>query len=351
MRQRWLILLFSLIVISPTVLIISAEEDPGVTLIGKGAIPGDALDLSGLQGLICDFTGTYCMERATFGGFGSALTYTGHDDVFLAVPDRGPFDGRTDPSGDPYFDRFNLLHITVNVGASFPNITTTLLDTRLLTNEANKQFVGSAFAFSGTNPLDSLRLDPEGVTIGNDGTFFVSDGYGPYIFNFDRQGYLLRRIPVPQKFLLDLFHPGATGHQSGELDSAGDSLELHSDFNHIGRQANRGMEGLTITPDGLTLVGIMQNALLQDNALTYDVSGLTTRVGVNNRILTYRPCDRRDARIRISAGSCQSRSWHQRNPCDQQPRISGARARQSNAVPDAGPSTTERQRSQFEDHL
>jgi hypothetical protein len=28
--------------------------------------------------------------------------------------------------------------------------------------------------------------------------------------------------------------------------------------------ANKGMEGLAITPDGRTLVGIMQNALIQD---------------------------------------------------------------------------------------
>ena len=35
----------------------------------------------------------------------------------------------------------------------------------------------------------------------------------------------------------------------------------------IGRQANRGMEGLAITPNGRTLVGIMQNALLQDNGV------------------------------------------------------------------------------------
>lgn len=33
-----------------------------------------------------------------------------------------------------------------------------------------------------------------------------------------------------------------------------------------GRTANKGMEGLAITPDGKTLVGIMQNALIQDNA-------------------------------------------------------------------------------------
>jgi hypothetical protein len=36
------------------------------------------------------------------------------------------------------------------------------------------------------------------------------------------------------------------------------------DNNTSGRVANKGMEGLAITPDGRTLVGIMQNALIQD---------------------------------------------------------------------------------------
>src|SRR5262245_62999662 len=49
------------------------------------------------------------------------------------------------------------------------------------------------------------------------------------------------------------------------------------------------MEGLAITPDGKTLVGIMQNALLQDHGvkITGDptVPGSASRVGFNNRIL------------------------------------------------------------------
>ena len=36
--------------------------------------------------------------------------------------------------------------------------------------------------------------------------------------------------------------------------------------NTSGRTANKGMEGLAITPDGKTLVGIMQAALIQDAA-------------------------------------------------------------------------------------
>ena len=57
---------------------------------------------------------TTCIDQATLGGFGSAITYTGFDNVFLAVPDRGPFDGRTDI---PYRDRFDFFHLTVNVTA------------------------------------------------------------------------------------------------------------------------------------------------------------------------------------------------------------------------------------------
>ncbi len=96
------------------------------------------------------------------------------------------------------------------------------------------------------------------------GNFFVSDEYGPFIYEFTLNGRMLRRITVPSKFLLD----PKNGHQSGDLDApGGNSLELYPSFNVTGRQANRGMEGLTITPDGRTLVGIMQNALLQDHGI------------------------------------------------------------------------------------
>src|SRR5262245_62757899 len=105
MRHRWLIVLLSCILAGPSVLIISAADtpDPGITLIGKGEIPGDALDRSGLDGLICslalfDFGAPpqrpVCIPRATLGGFGSGLADSGHDNVFLAVRDGAPFDGR-----------------------------------------------------------------------------------------------------------------------------------------------------------------------------------------------------------------------------------------------------------------
>ena len=237
----------------------------GVTLIGKGLIDGSALDKSGLTGNICQAGApANCIPKAIFGGFGSDLTYTGHDDVFIAAPDRGPFDGLTDV---PYLDRFHFLHITTDVGAPFPNIHTTLLETRFLKNQAGQTFVGAAGAFVANNDAATLRLDPEGIRVGAGGTFFLSDEYGPYVFEFDRQGNLLRRLGVPSKFLI----ANPSSDPNAELTG-----------NTSGRQANRGMEGLAISPDGSTLFGIMQNALLQDHGLN---PGTTDRLGLNNRIL------------------------------------------------------------------
>jgi len=99
------------------------------------------------------------------------------------------------------------------------------------------------------------------------GTLFISDEYGPYVFEFGSQGQLFRRIKVPSKFSI-------------ETPSADPSIELLS--NSSGRQANRGMEGLAISPNDRFLYGIMQSAVLQDNGLS---PGTTSRLGLNNRIL------------------------------------------------------------------
>jgi len=264
------------VLLSSLVAVPFAAADPGVTFVGRGFVAGDILDRSGLGGQpICQIDdSSNCIDQATLGGFGSAIAYSGHDKVFLAVSDRGPFDGRTDV---PYADRVHFLHIDVTVGAAFPNIQTTLLDMRFLKNEAAQKLVGSSSAFVQGDDLATLRFDPEGLRVSHEGTFFTADEYGPYLFEFDRQGHLLRRVPVPARFLI--------ANPSGDVDESGNSLELYPEYNTSGRQANRGMEGLAITPDGRVLVGIMQNALIQDHGLNSETP--PGRVGVNNRIFTY----------------------------------------------------------------
>ena len=182
--------------------------------------------------------------------------------MFIAAPDRGPFDSLTDV---PFLDRVHFLHMTTDLGSK--QVSTVLLDTRFLRNEFGQQFLGAAGAFDLDNPLGTLRLDPEGIRVSPTGTFYISDEYGPYVFEFDRQGHLVRRIDLPGTFAIA--HPSA--NPTDELTG-----------NTSGRQANRGMEGLAISRDGTTLYGIMQNALLQDGALT---PGTTDRAGLNNRIV------------------------------------------------------------------
>jgi hypothetical protein len=79
---------------------------------------------------------------------------------------------------------------------------------------------------------------------------FVSDEYGPYVYQFNRlTGARIRVFQLPASFFVT------------NLSSVGDN-EISG--NVSGRTANKGMEGLAITPDGRTLVGIMQAALIQD---------------------------------------------------------------------------------------
>jgi hypothetical protein len=237
-------------------LIFAVNSFASIALVGKGAVSGSAIDKSGLEGNTCSASdSTLCVPKAILGGWGSDIAYTGHDNVFIAAPDRGPFDGLTD---NAYLDRFHFFYMVTEVGAAFPNIHPVLLDTRFFRNEFGQTFVGAAGAFDN-------RLDPEGIAVAPDGTFYISDEYGPYIFQFDRQGNIIRRLSVPDKFAI-----------ANPSEVANNELLL----NTAGRQANRGMEGLAISPDGTTLFGIMQNALIQDHGL----SGLD-RLGLNNRIL------------------------------------------------------------------
>lgn len=88
-------------------------------------------------------------------------------------------------------------------------------------------------------PNDRYGLDSEGLAIAKDGSFWVSDEYGPHIVHFSRAGVELERI-------------SPKGLQT-------DGRKLPAVLAKC--RPNRGMEGLAITPDGQTLVGIMQSTL------------------------------------------------------------------------------------------
>ncbi|MFI0943142.1 esterase-like activity of phytase family protein [Streptomyces sp. NPDC021020] len=94
---------------------------------------------------------------------------------------------------------------------------------------------------------DAYGYDSEGLVALPDGSFWVSDEYGPYITHFDANGYELGRL-TPYRNSVDNAKHKILGYLPAELAN---------------RATNKGMEGLTVSPDGRTLVGIMQSALQQ----------------------------------------------------------------------------------------
>ena len=101
-------------------------------------------------------------------------------------------------------------------------------------------------------------IDSEGLVRAADGSFWISDEYGPHIAHFDASGKTIERI-----------NPFGTGTGGRKIPAV-----------FANRRANRGMEGLAITPDGKTLVGMMQSPM-------YNPSKAATAASVVLRILTF----------------------------------------------------------------
>lgn len=112
---------------------------------------------------------------------------------------------------------------------------------------------------SGKIKVDDFGLDSEGLVALKDGTFWVSDEYGPHIVHFDANGKEIGRIN-PFK------------HDSRTV------LNLPAELSS--RDKSHGMEGLTVTPDQKTLVGIMQSTLKNPSKKVMD-SKLTRIVTIN----------------------------------------------------------------------
>jgi len=250
-------------------------------LIAVGSLTGSSAgswaDLSGLTGTLENGAAANLL-----GGIGSGLTWAGGN-TFLATPDRGPNAVAYNSSVDDttsYIARFQTvtLDLTASASGSLPyTLTPTLTATTLLSSPVNASspalnygnavgsgapsintaslnyFTGRSDNFGSGNSLNSLnaRLDPEAIRVSNDGkSVFVSDEYGPYVYQFDRStGQRIKSFTLPTELAVS------------NLSSVG-ATEISG--NTIGRVANKGMEGLAITPDGKTLVGMMQAPLEQD---------------------------------------------------------------------------------------
>lgn len=257
------------------------QSQAQITLLADATLDqtrgGPFADVSGLK---------YNLESGvpanSLGGFGSAMAYASGN-TFLMLPDRGPnampYDSNLDDTTS-YINRFHTVTMDLRPNASGSGtpftLTPTMRASTLLWSLTPLKY-GSAdgVAGSGVPPVNNFiqhfftgrsdgfdpngtsgdpndaRFDSEGMRVSNDGRFvFISDEYGPYVYEFDRLlGVRVRSFQLPANFYV------STLSSMGAVEIAG---------NTSGRVANKGMEGLAITPDGKTLVGIMQNSLIQD---------------------------------------------------------------------------------------
>ncbi|KAL8966453.1 MAG: hypothetical protein Q9197_005971 [Variospora fuerteventurae] len=274
-------------------------------LAGYGSIPANARDSYG----------------DTLGGFGSAIaidhkswrklkngTYTGK---LYAIPDRGwytvsPFMGTLN-----YQNRIHTFAISFTpapdataTSPSPPNLHLSYQSTLLLTDPLGNPttgldadltggltipnfpllpsatYTGNGFGQAGSGGR-RISIDAEGLVLNNDGSYWISDEYGPYIYRFSASGKLLTAIAPPPAYI-----PRRNKTISFTADSPPvyepDRAVIPSDP-ESGRSNNQGLEGLTASPDGKTLYALTQSALINDGGpdnpfrrqarlLEYDVS-------------------------------------------------------------------------------
>ncbi len=200
------------------------------------------------------------------GGYGSGATaHPTKKGMFYAITDRGPntnfLEGKKFPVSD-FTPRIGLFSIRSNAEI--------VLEKEILLknpsgtpisgipNSEGKGATGEIpYDLEGNQlPFDDFGLDSEGIVAMHDGTFWVSDEYGPHIVHYSDQGVELERIsPIG-------VNEGNGGRKIPAVFAK--------------RRPNRGMEGLAITPNEKTLVGIMQSTLYNPVTIRTDLTRILT---------------------------------------------------------------------------
>jgi hypothetical protein len=129
-----------------------------------------------------------------------------------------------------------------------------------------------------------ITVDDEGVVLPGDGTMWVSDEYGPYVYHYAANGTLLDVIRPPAAFIPMRKDTSGKVVENFSADAPPIGVTYNPDPGNpvSGRQNNQGFEGLAMSPDGNTLFVLLQSALIQD----LDPANIkTTRR--NTRLLAY----------------------------------------------------------------
>ena len=151
--------------------------------------------------------------------------------------------------------RLNLTD-TIGLRDASGNLTTGLDPTGL-------RAAGQGFPILPTGSNGRITVDNEAVVRGRDGSFCISDEYGPYIYRFRADGTWLGAIRPPDA-LIPIRQ--RQNNFSSNNPGMGQSAPIPADPT-TGRPNNQGFEGLALSPDGRRLSALLQSATRQDGGL------------------------------------------------------------------------------------
>lgn len=243
-------------------------------LVGVGRIAADTFDARGpgLDTLGGIGSGLF-FDASTWSQSGDASAGYTYQGIAYASPDRGFGDG-----GQSYIPRVQTLQLAVtpyygtSVVAQTQIVMTNTASLLLSYNGTNFTGWDSDDATATQYPQSSLgspgqgrrSLDAEGIVKTADGGYLISDEYGPFIYKFDASGSLEYELRPPAALIPKLgAYPGTNYFTATNAPLSG-------------RRNNRGLEGLSLAPDGKRLFTVLQSPTLQDGGA--GTSGRNTRV-------------------------------------------------------------------------
>lgn len=211
------------------VLIQSARAE--AVVLASGSIPSDTRDNLG----------------DTVGGLGSGIAHDPETGLFFCIPDRGAGDGTID---------FRPRYIKVRLDLEGDDLNPQVVESVLFRDEQGREMSG-LIPDDPKSEIPRLKdgrtcLDPEAIATAPDGTLYVTDEYGPLLYQFARDGKMIRRIELPE-----IFRPRRA---DGHVDFTNTDKLVH------GRAVNQGPEGMCLLPDGKSVALIFQSGLMQEEA-------------------------------------------------------------------------------------
>ena len=194
-----------------------------------------------LSGSLTDTTGSGFDSRV---GFFSDVYYDANRNEWWGLSDRGPGGGTL-----PYETRAQRFSIDIAANGAISNFQ---VKQTVLLSSNGLPLDGKAPA---TPSKLGLSFDPEGMVVNpSNGHLLISGEYGPSLYEFNRSGQLVRQYATPS----NLVPRTASGVNYNATPTAAVDPLIS------GREGNRGMEGLAISPDGKFAYGMMQNGSIED---------------------------------------------------------------------------------------